>query len=286
MAAIRAGKGAAAGAAVFALVACAGPGPQSEGEYRREQLARSHQRGTEALLRGEPNRAVRQYQIALDQARAMENGDAIAINLLNIAAVLHRAGEFEAARTRLVQLVEHEPPFGAGYLGRAEVRLALIELQLDRPEDAARRAERAAQLCQKPDCPWRAALLNVEAGIALRGGDYTTAEARARDALAAAGRAKDAREEANAWRTLAEAAGAAGRGDEARKAWAAALDIDRRIEAPERIALDLLGLARLELALGDRAAARGYARRAVEVADGARLTTLLRAARNLLHETE
>ena len=129
-------------------------------------------------------------------------------------------------------------------------------------------------------------MLNVRAAIAARNGDGASAEAAAREALAAAVRAADAREQASAWRTLAEVAGAGGRGDEARKAWTAALDIDLRIEAPERIALDLLGLARLELMLGDRAAARGYARRAEEVAEGARLAMLLRAARNLLSETE
>jgi hypothetical protein len=58
-----------------------------------------------------------------------------------------------------------------------------------------------------------------------------------------------------------------------------------RIEAPERIALDLLGRARLELKLGERAAARSYARRAAEVAEGARLAALLAAARELQRGT-
>jgi tetratricopeptide (TPR) repeat protein len=181
--------------------------------------------------------------------------------------------------------VEHEPPFGAAHLGRAEARLALIELQAQRNAEAARHAARAETLCAA-QCAWRPALLNVQAAIAARSGDASAAEARAREALAAATGAGDAAEQAGAWRILAELAAALGRGDEARKAWSAALDIDTRVEAPERVALDLLGLARLEQALGDRAAARRYARRAQEVADAARLGALAGAARDLLRETE
>ena len=56
----RAARAAAAAVVTVVFAACAGPSPQSEGEYRREQLARSHQRGTEALLRSEHGRALRQ----------------------------------------------------------------------------------------------------------------------------------------------------------------------------------------------------------------------------------
>src|SRR5262249_4656718 len=82
--------------------------------------------------------------------------------------------------------------------GRAEARLALIELQSNRLDEAARHAERAEALCPASGCAWRIALGNVRADIALRGGDLPGAEARARAALAAAASAKDAREEMNA----------------------------------------------------------------------------------------
>jgi tetratricopeptide (TPR) repeat protein len=266
------------------LVACAGQAPQTQSEYRREQLAQSHQRGADALLRGEEGRALRHYQAALDHARATGNQEAIAVNLLNVAALLHRAGESSAARDRLLRVIEHEPAFGPDYVGRAEARLALIELQAGRADEAAYRSARAEELCKQ--CQWRPALLNVQAAIMARNGDAGAAEGKAREALAAASSANDAREQASAWRTLADLAGAAGRGEEARKAWAAALDIDLRIEAPERVALDLIGRARLELKLGDRAAARSYARRAAEVAEGGRLAALLTEARALVREAE
>jgi tetratricopeptide (TPR) repeat protein len=268
-----------------ALGGCAGQAPQSETDYRRDQVLRSHQRGADAVVRGEYGRALYYYENALDQARSLEDADAVAVNLLNIAAVLHRSGEFAAARARLLQLIEHVPPLPEAYVGRAEGRLALIELQSGRPAEAAQRAARAEQHCAGADCTWRPALLNVQASILLQEGNIPAAESRAKEALTVA-RGKDEREEASAWRNLAAATTRAGRLNESRKYWLAALEIDRRIGAPERTVLDLLGLARLELDAGDRAAARAYARRAAEMADGARLAAPATAARALLREAE
>jgi len=271
---------------VAMLGACASPAPQSETDRRREQSAQAHQRAGEALARGDHTEALRHYQGALDRSRAVENQEAVAATLLNVAAALHRRGDFAAARAKLLDLTEHDPPFGAAYVGRAEARLALIELQSNRTSEAARHAARASELCSEAQCPWRMALLGVLARIALESGDLDLATTRAGEVRAAAAQAGDRREEANAWRLLGEAAARSGRNDEARSAFSAALTIDKEIEAPARIALDLLALARLELAQGNRAAARGYARRAAAVADGARLPGLLAEARGLLRDAE
>ena len=273
-------------AAVALLGACGTMPPQSEAERRREHSAQAHQRASEALARGDHGRALSHYEAALARNRAVESQDAVAVNLLNLAAVLHRAGDFAGARARLTELIRHDPPFEAGYVGRAEARLALLELQLWRTAEAAQHAARADDLCSQAQCPWRAALLTVLAGIALENGDLDAAAGRAREAQAAAARSGDRQEEANAWRMLGEVAGRTGRSDEARAALSAALDIDRAIEAPDRIALDLLALARLELAQDRRAEARGYARRAAAVAESARLAGLVAAARELLRELE
>jgi hypothetical protein len=61
-----------------------------------------------------------------------------------------------------------------------------------------------------------------------------------------------------------------------------ALDIDGKLEVPERIALDLIALARLEAASGDREAGRRYARRAAAVAEAAKLAAVLAQAHALL----
>jgi len=272
--------------AAAVLGACASPPPLSEADRRREHSAQAHQRAGEAQARGDYARALRHYQEALERNRAVESGHGVAINLLNVAAVLHRGGDVAAARANLMELIEHDPALPSGYVGRAEARLALIELQSGRLVEAARHAARANGLCPQAQCPWRLALLNVLAGIALASGDLDGATARAGEAHAAAAQAGDRREEANARRLLGEVAARSGRSEDARLAFSAALDIDRAIEAPEKIALDLLALARLERSLGARPQARGYARRAVAVAEGARLDGLLTAARALLRELE
>ncbi|HKA42885.1 MAG TPA: hypothetical protein VKF40_12930 [Burkholderiales bacterium] len=275
-----------AAVALLVLAGCAGSGPQSEAEYHHDQQARTHQRGTDAVLRGEYARAFSYYESAYNQARAVEDSEAMGVNLLNMAALLHRSGEFAAARGRLLEVIGHDPPLAGAFVGRAEARLALIELQSRRPAEAAQRAASAEQHCTGAECTWRPSLLNVQAAIFLQENDVAAAESRAREALAAAVRGKDEREEAGARRTLAAVAARAGLQEESRSNWLAALRIDRRIEAPERIVLDLLGLARLELDSGNRDAARTYARRAMEIAEGARLAAPAVAARALLREAE
>jgi hypothetical protein len=183
------------------------PPPQTEAELRREQISLAQQRGNRALASDDHRSARGYYQLALDRSRALADQDGVATGLLNLAAVDHRAGLLADARARLVELLDYRPPFAAPYIGRAEARLALIDLQSNRLDEAARHAQRAQALCPASACAWRIALQNVQAGIALRGGDLPGAEARAREALAAAISAKDAREEVNARLLLEEIAG-------------------------------------------------------------------------------
>jgi len=271
--------------AALATVSCSSPAPQTAAERSREQAMLVQQRAHGALARGDVRGAQNQFLNVLDRGRAVEDQNTVAIGLLNVAAVLHRSGELAASRARLIELLEHQPPFAPEFAGRAEARLALIELQSKRLEESARHAQSAEALCGA-GCPWRLALGNIQAGIALRSGDLAGAEVRAVATRTAAASANDIREEANSLRILGEIAGERGQGAEARAALLAALELDRKSAIPERIALDLLALSRLELALGERKAARDYARRAADVADAARLAALLAAARGLLSESQ
>ena len=101
-------------------------------------------------------------------------------------------------------------------------------------------------------------------------------------ALAVAARGADQREEANAWRLLGKIEARRGRVEEARRSLLKALDIDSKLEVPERIALDLIALARLELTSGNREAGYQYAKRAASVAQAANLGAVLAEARTLL----
>ena len=271
--------------AALATVSCSSPAPQTAAEKSREEAVLVQQRAHGALARGDTRGAQDQFQGALDRGRAIEDQDTVAIGLLNLAAVLHRSGDLAAARARLNELLGHQPPFAPEFAGRAEARLALIALQAKRLEESARHAQNAEALCAA-SCPWRIALGNIQAGIALRNGDLAGAEARALATRTAAASANDIREEANSLRILGEIAGERAQGAQARAALLAALELDRKSAIPERIALDLLALSRLELALGERKAARDYARRAADVAEAAHLEALLAAARGLLSESQ
>jgi hypothetical protein len=108
--------------------------------------------------------------------------------MLNIAAAWHRSGNYAAVRSTLLALIAHEPPFPASYIGRAEARLALVELQQNRVDEATLHAARAEQLCPAGACPWSLALQNIMTEIDLRRGDLGAADIRVRVTLAAAGR--------------------------------------------------------------------------------------------------
>ena len=82
------------------------------------------QRAHGALARGDVRGAQNQFLDVLDRGRAVEDQDTVAIGLLNLAAVLHRSGELAASRARLIELLEHQPPFAPEFAGRAEARLA------------------------------------------------------------------------------------------------------------------------------------------------------------------
>jgi len=269
--------------ALLSLAGCASPlPPQSPADRRREEAARAHERASTSIARGEYDAALRQYQSNLERSAAVEDQYESAISMLNMAAVQHRSGNYAAARAMVLAVIGHEPSFPAAYVGRAEARLALIELQQNRLDEAALHAERAERLCAASDCVWRLALQNILAEIEMHRGDLVAAEARLRSTLASAGRSADKREQANAWRLLGLVEAKRGRATEARQALLVALEIDGKLEVPERIALDLISLARLERDSGNAQAASRYARRAAAVAEAARLPTVLAEARSLL----
>jgi hypothetical protein len=120
-------------------------------------------------------------------ALQVEDQNESAISMLNIAAAQHRSGNYAAVRSTLLALIAHEPPFTASYIGRAEARLALVELQQNRVDEATLHAARAEQLCPAGACPWWLALQNIMTEIDLRRGDLGAADIRVRVTLAADG---------------------------------------------------------------------------------------------------
>ncbi|MFZ2649032.1 MAG: hypothetical protein WA210_02900, partial [Burkholderiaceae bacterium] len=94
----------------------------------------------------------------------------------------------------------------------------------------------------------------------------------------------DEAEQANALRLLGRASTKAGKTEEAAQALSRALQIDRELGLPERIALDLMHSGENEERRGQAAAAREFYERALQVSLAAGLPTLVDALRALLEK--
>ena len=126
-------------------------------------------------------------------------------------------------------------------------------------------------------CPQVASLHLLQARAALAGKRPQEAFAEADAALKLLRDRDEAVETGNAWRVIAAARLAGGDAAGALPAAEAALDIDRRLALPEKIARDwlLIGDIRQKIGAGDTAAAY---RRALDVANASGLTEIARSA--------
>lgn len=247
------------------LSGCGSAPPQSDSEARRERLFDLNDRAQRAVARGELRRAAALYRDALRLAETIEDFRAIGVNTLNLAAVHQALDEPAAADAALERVLaapaRFEPSLGAEAAGRKAL-LALEAAQLDAAEPWLLRAERE---CRQPACAIQVALLNLRGQLALERGATEEARAVLARALAASRAEGNREEEANALRLDGRAAGRQGAFPQAVALLNRALEIDKQLALPRKIALDLLALAEAELARGEREAAREYARRALDV---------------------
>jgi tetratricopeptide (TPR) repeat protein len=132
---------------------------------------------------------------------------------------------------------------------------------------AEQQAVQAQALCRQANCASAGAILNLRATLAQARGDRATAVELAQLAAQAARQHADRVEQANALRLLGELRSAQGAHPEAEQHYRAALDLDRAVEAPKKIALDLLGIGRSLHAQGRYDQALGYFHRSLSVAD-------------------
>lgn len=227
-----------------------------------------------------------------DGARRFERGDhVVAARRFDEAARIYASIDDDAgtmrnrlhlARTELAQ-------------GRAEAALlalpgrdsldsnllkAQAELALNRQEAAHQSLEAAAALCPA-GCPQLASLRLLQARAALTGQRAAEALAHAEVALKLLRDRNEAAETGNAWRLIAAARLALGDAAAALPAAGAALEIDRRLALPEKIARDwlLIGDIRKALSASDTEAAY---RRALDVAQAAGLMEMVRVATQAL----
>lgn len=240
----------------------------------------------------EPPRLKAALEAESDGARRFERGDhVVAARRFDEAARIFASIDDEAgtARNRL-HLARTELA-----RGRAEAALlalpgqasldsnllkAQAELALNRQEAAHQSLAAAAALCLA-GCPQQASLRLLQARAALTGQRAAEALAHAEVALKLLQDRSEAAETGNAWRLIAAARLALGDAAAALPAAGAALDIDRRLALPEKIARDwlLIGDIRKASSASDTEAAY---RRALDVAQAAGLMEIARVATQAL----
>ncbi|MDH5637443.1 MAG: tetratricopeptide repeat protein, partial [Nitrospinota bacterium] len=161
---------------------------------------------------------------------------------------------------------------------------AIILLSNGGQEDAGEWAERAMEHCQKAGCVDKGRILNVQGRVALAAGAHDTAETMANKAMAENRKNKNQVETANSIRLLAETAEARGKTEVAIEQYQRALAIDREEKLGNKIAMDLLGLARGYSVKKNIELATLFAKRALIVSNAADCQSGARAASELLEK--
>ena len=261
--------------ALGTLLLCAGCGTTPVADVPQppvqSRIADANTRAAVLVRAGDDAGAARQYEEALRLARSIEDPDAIAAGAINLSIMQQRLGRDAAARESLsVVLDDKYLSFSERRRVQVELRRAILDLASRDAVGATAWAQRARERCERVACDLGAAILNVQALIALDTGRPEEGARLAQSAAAAARSRGDRAEEANSLRTIGRARAALGDPAGSIQPLEAALALDRELADPRKILVDLVELGQASLAKGDRDAARGYFERALTVGRAAR----------------
>ncbi len=243
----------------------------------------------------DPPRLKAALETESDGARRYERGDyVVAARRFDEAARIYASIDDDAgavrnrlhlARTELAQ--GHAAAALLALPGNLSVESSLLqaqaELALNRLDAAQHSLAEANAKCATT-CPQLASLRLLQAHAALTAQRAAEALAHAEAALKLLRDGNEVAETGNAWRLIAAARLATGDAAGALPAAGAALDIDRRMALPEKIARDWLLIGDIRKALGVPDTATAY-RRAADVAKAAGLAEITRLAAQALAGT-
>lgn len=222
-----------------------------------------NQEGEKAYRYGEYQSAIENFQASLLINESVENLDGIAINLIDLAKsyqAIESLNEAHRAVDRILQdKVLHFPD---EYLAAAAAQKSLLLLSQNDLVDAARWVDKAMSWCAQ--CRVRGTVLNVQSNIALRRNDAVAAARWAEMALKE-NKGRSPVEYANSLRLLARAKLSGNNAGAALPLLEEALELDKRLGMPAKIAYDMNIIAEVYLALGDQNKAYGYRERARRV---------------------
>lgn len=245
------------------LLAACGSAPKVSEPALRKEAQQAERDGAQRYARGDYAGAARHFAAAGQLQQSLDDPAASARNQLHQARAELALGQAEAALQRAQRIASGELAVDALLL-QAQANLGLGRLAAAQTSLAA-----AAAACGQA-CPQSASLNLLQARAAL-------ADKRAPDALRHAEAAlkllqdkDEAAETGNAWRLIAAARLAGGDALGALPAAQAALDIDRQLALPEKIARDWLLIGDIRRKVGAGGTAPAY-QRALDVANAAGL---------------
>ena len=267
-----------AGLVAALLLASCGSAPKVSEPALRKQAQETERDGARRYARGDYAGAARHFAAAGQLQQSLDDPAASARNQLHQARAELALGQAEAALQRAQRIAQ------ADLAVEALLLQAQANLALGRPAAAQTSLAAAAAACGQA-CPQSASLNLLQARAAL-------AEKRAPDALRHAGAAlkllqgkDEAAETGNAWRLIATARLAGDDAAGALPAAQAALDIDRHLALPEKIARDWLLIGDIRKKLGAGGTAAAY-QRALDVASAASLQEIAGIAAQAINEVK
>jgi tetratricopeptide (TPR) repeat protein len=253
------------------VAACGSSTPARAPNTAHEAALASSQRAARALQRGDAAAALALYEQALSAADSVEDFDTSGATLLNLSLVHARLGQVREAHQRVDRILQAQGRYTGALQSQAATRKALLYLDAPDLQSALTWVDRAQAACTEP-CALAAVLADIRAHVALERGDAAGAAAQATRAAALAVAPEQQAEQANAQRLLGRAQAKLGDRNAAAAALRRALDIDRSLGLPDRIALDLLYAGDNAAQGGQAAEAREFFERALRVSEAAGLS--------------
>ena len=255
------------------LAACAAA-PKAGAPQLRRLAQEAETDGARRYARGDYAGAARSFGTAGQLQQSFDDPAAAARNALNKARAELAQGQAEAALNSALHVIQPELALDSLLL-QAQANLSLERLP------AAQANLAAATTACAANCPQAASLHLLQARAALADKHAADALAHAEAALKLLQGKDEATETGNAWRLISAARLAGGDAGNALPAASAALEIDRQLALPEKIARDwmLIGDIRRKVGAGGTAAAY---RRALDVANAAGLGDVARMATQAL----
>ena len=258
------------------LLAGCGSTPKQAEPPRLKAALETESDGARRFERGDYVVAARRFEEAARIYTSIDDRAGASRNHRHLARAELAQGHAEAALLAL-------PGDADGLTLETTLLKAQAEVALDRLDAAHQSLAAAAMQCAAA-CPQQASLRLLQARTALAAQRAPDALAHAEAALKLLRDGNEAAETGNAWRLIAAARLATGDAAGALPAAGAALDIDRRLALPEKIARDwlLIGDIRTKAGTADRAAAY---RHALDVAQAEGLAEIARLAAQALAAT-